>query len=193
MNKQLLFAILFVFVGVGAAMGQEAPLPNQDSQTQGGGPPPPFRDRRPPLERAFHAGPPGRWWNNPEFVKLLNLTPDQQRQMEAVFQQNKPHLIDLSTAVRQDEAAMEPLLAADQPDEAKVLAQIDRMAQARAELEKSSARMLLALRRVLTPAQWKQLQANEPHEDWRFHHPFPGHGPMLGQDHTPNPSGSPNP
>ena len=45
---------------------------------------------------------------------------------------------------------MEPLLAADQPDEGKILAQIDRVAQARAELEKANARMLLGLRRVLT-------------------------------------------
>ena len=58
---------------------------------------------------------------------------------------------------------MEPLLAADQPDEGKILAQIDRVAQARAELEKANARMLLGLRRVLTPDQWKTLQAEEPH------------------------------
>jgi Spy/CpxP family protein refolding chaperone len=53
---------------------------------------------------------------------------------------------------------MEPLLAADQPDEGKILAQIDRLAQARAELEKANARMFHGLRRVLTPEQWKTLQ-----------------------------------
>ena len=39
------------------------------------------------------------------------------------------------------------------------LAQIDKVAQARAELEKANARFLLALRAKLTPEQWKALQA----------------------------------
>jgi len=39
---------------------------------------------------------------------------------------------------------MEPLVSADPPDENKLLAPIDRVAQARAELEKANARMLRA-------------------------------------------------
>jgi Spy/CpxP family protein refolding chaperone len=50
------------------------------------------------------------------------------------------------------------MLSADRPDEAQVLAQIDKVAQARAELEKSHARMLLGIRQVLTTDQWKQLK-----------------------------------
>ena len=46
----------------------------------------------------------------------------------------------------------------DQPDEAQVTAQIDKVAQARANLEKSNALMLLAIRRVLTIDQWKKLR-----------------------------------
>jgi Spy/CpxP family protein refolding chaperone len=88
--------------------------------------------------------------------------------MEAVFEQSRPNLMDLSATVRKEEMAMEPLLAADQPDEGKILAQIDRVAQARAELEKANGRMLLGLRRVLTPEQWKTLQADEPHGHYRF-------------------------
>ena len=114
------------------------------------------------MERAFHMGPHGRWWNNPELVQKLALTSDQQKQMESVFEQNRPNLMDLSDKVRTAEMGMGSLLSSDQPDEGKVLAQIDRIAQARAELEKSNARMLLGLRRILTPAQWKTLQANEP-------------------------------
>jgi Spy/CpxP family protein refolding chaperone len=125
------------------------------------------------MERAFRLGPHGRWWNNPEFVQKLGLTADQQKKMEAVFQQSRPTLMDLSANVRKEETAMEPLLAADQPDESKVLAQIDRVAQARAELEKANARMLLGLRRVLTSDQWKTLQAEEPHG----HYPHFGPGP----------------
>src|SRR6202047_5590837 len=110
------------------------------------------------MERAFHMGPRGNWWNNPDYVKKLSLTPDQQKKMEAVFEQSRPSLRDLSAAVRKKEMAMEPLLSADQPDEGKILAQIDRVAQARAELEKANARMLLWLRKELAPEQWEKIQ-----------------------------------
>jgi len=57
---------------------------------------------------------------------------------------------------------MEPLIESDQPDEGKILSQIDAVAQARAELEKAHARMLLGIRRVLTQDQWKKLQTFRP-------------------------------
>jgi periplasmic protein CpxP/Spy len=134
------------------------------------------------MERAFHLGPHGRWWNNPEWVQKLGLTPDQQKRMEAVSEQSRPGLMDLLATVRKEEAAMEPLLAADQPDEGKIIAQIDRVAQARAELEKANARMLLGLRRVLTSDQWKTLQADAPKG---------GHYPRFGPMPGPGPGGEP--
>ena len=132
-------------------------------------------------------GPRGRWWNNPDFVKKLSLTPDQQKKMEAIFEQSRPGLTDLLANVRKEEMAMEPLLSADQPDEGKILAQIDRLVAARAELAKANARMLLGLRRVLTPDQWKTLRADEPHHLPRF-------GPGLRGDDgsAPPPASSPN-
>jgi len=70
---------------------------------------------------------------------------------------------------------MEPLMKADQPDEGQILSQIDRVAQARAELEKANARMLLGIRKQLTPEQWKQMEAER--EARRAEH-GPGHGDM---------------
>ena len=134
--------------------------------------------RRPPMERIFHMGPHGRWWNNPDLVKKLGLTTDQQKKMDAVFEQSRPALMDLLGTVRKEEMSMDPLLAADSPDETKVVAQIDRIAQARAQLEKANARMLLGLRRLLTPDQWKTLQADEAKGDFGGYHPH--FGPMGG-------------
>lgn len=125
------------------------------------GPPPP-EARRPPMEKVLRPGPRGRWWNNPEMEQRLGLTADQQRRMDDIFQQNRLKLIDLNAAVEKEEVIMEPLMQSDQPDEAKIVAQIDRVAQARAELEKTNARFLLAIRRVLNADQWKKLQAERP-------------------------------
>jgi periplasmic protein CpxP/Spy len=125
------------------------------------GPPPPGRPNRPPMEHGFH-GPPGRWWTDPALVQKLGLTADQQKHIDSEFQQSRLKLIDLSAALQKEEAIMDPLLEADRPDESQVLAQIDRVAQARAELEKANARMLLGFRSVLTQDQWKKLQAEDP-------------------------------
>ena len=168
--KQLLGLTLAGCLLAGSALAQQdsggAP---QDSGPGGG----PYSHGHSPLARVFHAGPPGRWWRDPSFAKLLALTPDQQTRMDGVFQANRPRLIDLSGAVQKEELAMEPLVDAEPPNEALVLAQIDRVAQARAELEKANARMLLGLRSVLTPDQWQKLRAQEPpRPDW--HHRTPG-------------------
>jgi Spy/CpxP family protein refolding chaperone len=123
------------------------------------GAPMPPRAGRPPMERAM---PQGRWWNNPEMVQKLTLTADQQKKMDDIFQQNRLRLIDLNANTQREEITMEPLMAADTPDEPKILAQIDKIAQARAELEKANARFLLGIRRILTQEQWKKLRAEMP-------------------------------
>ena len=172
--------LAWIVLAASAAFAQQGGSPPGVPGDDSG--PPPMEGRRPPMERAFHLGPRGRWWNNPEFAQKLGLTEDQQKKMEAVLEQSRPMLMDLSATVRKEERAMEPLLGVDQPDEGKILAQIDRVAQARAELEKANARMLLGLRRVLTPEQWKTLQADEPKGEFGGRHRF---GPMQGPGGNP--------
>jgi Spy/CpxP family protein refolding chaperone len=107
------------------------------------------------MERSL---PPGTWWRNPEMVQKLGINSDQQKKIEDVFQQHRLQLVDLDAAVKREEITLEPLMSADLPDEARTLGEIDKVAQARAELEKANARFLFAIRRVLTPEQWKKLQ-----------------------------------
>lgn len=187
-----LFALglLGIVLSSGIAVAQQGgpPPPNGSGDNMG---PPPMEGRRPPMERAFHMGPHGRWWNNPEFAQKLGLTADQQKRMEAVFEQARPNLMDLSANVRSQETGLEPLLGVDQPDEGKILAQIDHVAQARAELEKANARMLLGLRRVLTPDQWKTLQADEPKIDHGGR--YPHFGPRGDPGTNPGSNNAPNP
>jgi Spy/CpxP family protein refolding chaperone len=101
----------------------------------------------------------GRWWSNPQTVEMLGLTADQVKKMDDIFQQHRLKLIDLNASLEKEETILEPLMGTDQPDDNKVLAQIDRVAQARAELEKANSRMFWSVRRVLTPEQWKKLQS----------------------------------
>lgn len=114
-----------------------------------------------PLDRATYLGRSGRWWSDPHFAQRLGLTGDQTKKMDDIFDQHRLKLIDLSATLQKEEAVLEPLLAAEQSDESKVLAQIDRVAQARAELEKGNARMLLRIRSVMTQDQWTQLRTEK--------------------------------
>jgi Spy/CpxP family protein refolding chaperone len=107
------------------------------------------------LEDTLQGGLSGRWWAMPRVVQRLGLTADQQKRMDEVFQQSRLKLIDLTAALDKEEAILEPLVEADQPDAPKIRTQIDRIAQARAELEKANANMLLGIRLILTPEQWK--------------------------------------
>ena len=94
-------------------------------------------------------------------VKKLDMTSDQVHKMDDIFQQMRFRLIDLNSALRKEEATLDPLIQAEKPDDAKLLPQIDRVANARAELEKANARLLLSIRHVLTVDQWKKLQLED--------------------------------
>ena len=168
MTRKPLLAITFASLLLGTfAVAQQPDAPP---------PPPPSPDHTPGQPRKMNfqhviamddahsrlrIGPPGIWWKNPDIVQKLTITPDQQKRMDDIFQQSRLQLIDLKAAVEREEVLLEPMLAANPPDTNKVLAQIDRAAQARAELEKANARMLLGIRTVLTPDQWTKLQAEE--------------------------------
>jgi Spy/CpxP family protein refolding chaperone len=149
-------------------------------QPDGGSAPPPPRGRQDGRGMGmrpggFHIGPPGIWWHNPDLIQKLTLTPDQQKRMDDIFQQSRLQLIDLRANVEKQEVLMEPMLAANPPDTNKVLAQIDHTAQARAELEKANAKMLLGIRNILTPDQWTKLQ-----EEGRNRRMGMRHGRMPG-------------
>src|ERR1035438_1713523 len=141
--------LILVFAGA-VALAQQPPAPAQPPQPpqppqqgmgrgmgrgmgmgRGYGAPSP-QPGRGPMERGM-----GRWWKNPEMVEKLGVTADQQKKMDDIFQQHRLKLIDLNASVEREEVTLEPMMAADQPDEARIVAQIDKVAQARAELEKA--------------------------------------------------------
>jgi Spy/CpxP family protein refolding chaperone len=104
-----------------------------------------------------HRGP-GKWWKDSELMRKIGVSDEQVQEIDKIFQDHRLQLIDLHAALEKQEAILEPLIEAGQPDESQVVAQIDNVAQARANLEKSNTRMLLAIRRVLTVEQWKKLR-----------------------------------
>ena len=130
---------------------------------RGGGPPPDWEfgshDHSP--GRPPSGLPPWRWWRDSNTIRKLNLSAEQQKKIDEVYQQSRNKLIDLRATLQKEQGSLDPLLSAEHVDEAKAIVQIDRVAEARAELEKVNARMLLGFRAVLTQDQWRTLQSGD--------------------------------
>lgn len=95
----------------------------------------------------------GRWWDDHHTMRKLRISPDQQQRMDAIFEADKPALLDLYTRYQHQEAGLASLSHANLQDESKVFAAIDRVSQARSDLEKENTHMLLQIRQQLDPQQ----------------------------------------
>lgn len=150
----------------------------------------------PPMVRSFHDQRFGRWWNDPKLAQQLQLTEQQKKQMDKIFLEHRLNLIDLNANLEKQQVLLRPMISADQPNENQVLAQIDKIAQARAELEKANARMLFDIRKTLTAEQWQKLRALHRERMGREWHHHPGMGPggpppPPPQDQAPAPAPQP--
>lgn len=146
----LLLAILFLYPALVLAQGTPPP------------PPPPGAAPRVPMPpMGGVTAPPelGAWWKNSEVVAQLQLSDAQIKQIEETFLEHRLKLIDLHADVERQEAKLQPLIEADQPDEARVGAQVELLVAARGKLEKANIMMMLAIRKQLTVEQWRKLQA----------------------------------
>jgi Spy/CpxP family protein refolding chaperone len=169
------------------AFAQQAPPPpaqggpdQQQHGRMGGGPGGPARgmeDRR--EGGGMRGGMHGMWWKNPELATRIGLTPEQAKRMDEIFQSSRLKLIDLKANVEKQEVTLEPMMSANPIDSKAALAQIGRVADARAELEKANAGMLLGIRAVLTPEQWTKLHDHNRGEDHRNGPGRPGGMSML--------------
>lgn len=125
----------------------------------------------------------GKWWKNSEIARDLQLSESQISQIEQTFYEHWLKLIDLRAELEKQEARLQPLVEASQPDEAKVGGQIDLVTAARGKLEKANALMMLAIRRVLSVEQWKKL---EELRQKRGPVPQERMGPPPAQHHAPH-------
>jgi len=182
---KLALALLTLLLGGSATLAQRPGGPPGAGGMGGGGGRPPmgngggfgggFPDRRnspPPynsgstpgnvstMHGGLQVGPPGRWWDDRKFAESIGIQKEQRARMDSIVDANRTTLATLYRSLRKEEDALGPLVSAEQPDENRILAQIDRVAQARAELEKANARMLLGIRRELTLDQWHKLESH---------------------------------
>jgi Spy/CpxP family protein refolding chaperone len=118
-------------------------------------PPPPVAVRPPHVGLQLGLG--GRWWDEDKTIKKLKLRTDQQRRMDEIFASNKPALQTLYDNLEREQTRLASLPPGDLQDESKVFAAIDRVAQARTDLEKARVHLVLQLRQQMDADQLSML------------------------------------
>jgi periplasmic protein CpxP/Spy len=101
----------------------------------------------------------GKWWQDSEIAKKLQLTDKQISQLDQNFYQHRMKLIDDTAAMEKEDLKLQNLLDADTPDEGQVNSQVDAVLDARGDLEREFTAMNLDTRKVLSVQQWRQLKS----------------------------------
>ena len=106
---------------------------------------------------SLRLGPIGRWWDNKNVALLVGLEPRQQHRMDDVFTANRDSLIKSEKALQHEQSQLNKLTRSKEVDENQIFQQIDRVTQARGELEKTYTHYLLQIRHEMTPEQTAKL------------------------------------
>jgi Spy/CpxP family protein refolding chaperone len=104
-----------------------------------------------------------KWWQSEKFQHELQLTPEQIARIEETFQSSLPEFRAQKQLLDRLESELSNLIDASK-DEAAVMQQADRVEEVRSALAKARTRMLVRIRKVLTPDQRAKLATL--HQEW---------------------------
>ena len=104
-------------------------------------------------------GPTGRWWDERSMMQTMNISREQQRRMDSVFNANKPAIIETYKEWQAQQLKVDALSRDPNADKSQLFAAIDAVNQARAALQKANTQMLLQIREQLTKEQVGKLES----------------------------------
>jgi Spy/CpxP family protein refolding chaperone len=102
--------------------------------------------------------PDGKWWKRPRIAAEIHLTPEQSREIETIFVRARTKLIDLKADLEKKQLALQSSMDDQAADRKTVEKQVEAVENARAELQKARALMILDMKQVLKPEQWEHLR-----------------------------------
>jgi len=126
----------------------------------------------------------GAWWKNSDTVQQVGLSDAQVKQIESTFLEHKLRLIDANAEVQKAETRFQEVMDSDNPADPQLNPLLDKLITARGNLEREYTGMLLSVRRVLTPDQWKKLRTLQAER-------MPGPSGNVFFMRTPGPGGPP--
>lgn len=102
--------------------------------------------------------PPGKWWQRPQVIEEIGLTPEQQAALESVTIEHARTMVDLKAAVEKAEIDLRVVADAEPFSPEKVRVAFRGFVEARSRLEAERFEMLIKVRETLTSFQWKKLK-----------------------------------
>ena len=124
--------------------------------------------------------PQGAFWLNPELASRVRITPDQMHRLADAYLQGRLKIIQLEANEEMEEAKLDAMESAPSMDNAEALGATDRIADARAAIDKADAHLAFALRAILSPEQLTLLRNGFLHD-----------GPNAAHRQTRRPAGGP--
>jgi Spy/CpxP family protein refolding chaperone len=101
--------------------------------------------------------PDGKWWKRPRIASAIGLTEEQSNQIEKIFLKSRPQLIDLKADLEKKQVDLQSAVENHASDRRDIEKKIDSVEEARKQLQKARALMILDIRQVLKPEQWDRL------------------------------------
>ena len=102
--------------------------------------------------------PDGKWWKRPRIATAIDLSLDQEKQLDEIFNRTRPKLIDLKAEVEKREFEFQTAMEEGSTTDRKVIAaRIEAREEARAKLQKELVVLVLDMKQVLRKEQWEKL------------------------------------
>jgi len=110
---------------------------------------------------ALQFGPVGRWWDDKHVIQSIGLRHEQQKRMDAIFDANKPAILDSYKAFLNAQANLAAVNKDPHAGKDQVFSAIDAVNQARSSLQKATSAMLLQIRKEMDPDQVNKVETIE--------------------------------
>ena len=95
---------------------------------------------------------------NPDKAAEFGITPEQAKALQASFYESEKKMVGLRAAVDSAEIEVRELMDQDSPDEAAMMAAIDKAGQARTAIQKANAQQRLAVGKIVSPETMKKIR-----------------------------------
>jgi hypothetical protein len=103
----------------------------------------------------------GRWWDDHSVIQAIGLRREQQRRMDAIFDRNKPAILDSYKVFLKAQSDLTAANKDPQTTKDRVFAAIDEVNQARASLQKATSSMLMQIKQEMDTDQINKLEGME--------------------------------
>ena len=103
--------------------------------------------------------PDGTWWKTPEVAKDLNLTAEEQKQLDDLYSENRLKMADLHSQVKKEKNELEMLFNAEPLNGTDCLNQFKKLQNARGHKAAERFSFIVAVRKLMGKDRFQRLKA----------------------------------